>query len=121
MVKRLDYYYQRAVEAPPFLRARGWNDFRDTKRPETTDPVVMATEALIYTSIDDSGAWQHYVDLIKATNAYLKESTGIHPSETDLRALRGLLTTLPVDVDAVRNWFARLYKRAERLRESSAD
>src|SRR5262245_4061876 len=87
------------------LRSRGWFDFLNNDRPETTDPIVMGSAAFHYLSLEDDGVWSQQTRILAGILAFLTSRTNKRPGPGDLADLKSLLDQKPVQRAAIEGWF----------------
>jgi len=117
VLKSLEYHLRRAMVLArqageiglPSLRNLGWEEFRDTSRPDSDNPVTLASETFLCLSRDAYGYWSGHLRILNAILAFLDHQVGRGPTEEQLRALATLLRGHTVDADAVRAWFASVF------------
>jgi hypothetical protein len=92
------------------LRSLGWFDFLNNDRPDTSDPIVMATAAFLYLSLEESGGWNGETHVIVGMVGFLKSRTSKTPTATDLSDLKAHLQRTTVDPTAIELWFQQVYR-----------
>ena len=98
----------RTRREPNPLIGWGWRDFRveSEGRGRGEDAVHLAADAFVVLSFETGGAWRKATCVLQGVLAYLREEGFGTPSPEALRSLLALLQANPVDVEAVKAWFA---------------
>jgi hypothetical protein len=91
------------------LRTLGWFDFQSLDRPEVEDVIAVACEAFLYLSLTSEETWNGVTGVLTAVVAFLKEETNQLPLASQAQELKSLLEATPVDSDAIREWFQKVY------------
>ena len=90
------------------LRSLGWYDYIKIDIPESFTAVSLAADVLLYLSVSPSG-WNRHRGVLAGLLAFLESQSRILPTERQLLELATLLSSRPVNTDAVRKWFDRIY------------
>lgn len=90
------------------LRRLGWFDLLQEDWPQTDSPSRLACDALFRLSVDDHGNWTEQPSVIVGIVTFLKQTTGKFPTSVELKDLKSLLESRPVDRRSVEQWFSML-------------
>lgn len=95
------------------IRRHGWFDFyHDKVKKLSPSEAAVASEALLEMTLDDDGNWEPTFGFpfLKCVLAFLNDAKPTkRPTNGELIALNGHLTTCPVDKPRVRQWFLDVY------------
>ena len=93
----------------PGLRKLGWFDLLQDDWPETDVAFRVACQALFHLTFDDQGAWNGNQSVVIGIITFLKQQTGKFPTSVELKDLKAMLESKPIDRRGVENWFQMIY------------
>lgn len=93
----------------PTLRQLGWFELLQDDWPQTDVVSRVACEALFHLTIDEQGAWNGNQPVVIGLVTFLKQQTNKFPSSVELKDLKAMLESNPVDRRGVEQWFAMIY------------
>jgi len=93
----------------PGLRQLGWFELLQDDWPQTEVPSRVAREALFHLTIDEQGVWNGNQSVVIGIVTFLKQATGKFPTSVDLKDLKAMLESSPVDRRGLEQWFAMVY------------
>lgn len=93
----------------PTLRQLGWFELLQDDWPQSESPSHVACEALFHLTIDDQGVWNGNPSVVIGLVTFLKQQTNKFPTSVDLKDLKAMLESTPVDRKGVEQWFAMVY------------
>ena len=93
----------------PTLRQLGWFELLQDDWPQAEFPSRVACEALFHLTIDDASVWNGNQSIVIGLVTFLKQQTNKFPTSVDLKDLKAMLESKPVDRRGVEQWFAMVY------------
>ena len=93
----------------PGLRQLGWFDLLQDDWPTTDAPWEVALDALFQLAIDESGVWTGNQAVIVGLITFLKQQTGTFPSSVELKDLKAILESAPLDRRGITQWFQMIF------------
>ena len=87
----------------------GWFDFLKFDRPDTTNPIEMAREAVHCLRTDDDGKWHGNTAIVSAVFAFTFSLCGSSPTDQQFAELLSILKTSVRDRNPIDAWFAKVF------------
>ena len=98
------------------LNKFGWFQYREHDHPETLVSSELAADAFLYLSSDADGSWRRNPKVVTAVVAFMGRYYDRTVKQQDLMSLKKLIDARPLDRNAIKGWFYRIYPPSPVLR-----
>lgn len=109
LAKSLQLCLSQALGGVPQLRALGWFELLQEDWPTSGAASAVACEALFHLSVDTDGRWDRNPAVVVGIVNFLKQQTGKFPSVLELKDLRAMLLSIPLDRRGIQHWFEMVF------------
>ncbi len=109
LAKSLQLCLSQSLGGMAALRALNWFELLQDDWPVSELAPRVACEALFHLSVDTDRRWDGNPAVVVGIVNFLKQQTGRFPSALELKDLRQMLVSTPVDRRGVERWFEMVF------------
>jgi hypothetical protein len=109
LAKSLQLCLSQAMGGMPRLRALGWFELLQDDWPVSELAPEVAFEAMFHLSVDADGRWDGNPAVVVGIVNFLRQQTGKFPTPLELKDLRQMLASTPVDRRGIERWFETVF------------